>query len=192
MRQIILGLAMAAVAGSANAAVKTVALGGVSYYDTPYTYDFGGGSTVTFTTVDRGFFAYNPAGVSTGGSTEVASLGAPFYDPPQPTSYFFNRGGSFGPGANLAPFVAYASPAAVPFSIVEGLVGLRFDLGQGYQYGYADIAGSILKGFRYETTPGVAVPFGAVPEPTSWALLITGFGIVGTGLRTRRRVAAVA
>lgn len=192
MRLMILGLAMVTVAGTANAAVKTVALGGASFYDTPYTYDFGGGSTVTFTTVDKGFFAFDPAGVSTGGSTEVASLGAPFYDPPRPTSYFFNRGGSFGPGANLAQFASYASPAAVPFSIVEGLVGLRFDLGRGYQYGYADIAGSVLKGFRYETTPGVAVPFGAVPEPTSWVLLITGFGIVGASLRTRRRTAVAA
>ncbi len=53
----------------------------------------------------------------------------------------------------------------MPYSISEGLVGFRFDLGQGYQYGYADIAGSTLYGVRFETTPDVAVPFGAVPEP---------------------------
>ena len=31
---------------------------------------------------------------------------------------------------------------------------------------------------------------GGVPEPASWAMLITGFGIVGAGMRRRRRVAA--
>lgn len=30
----------------------------------------------------------------------------------------------------------------------------------------------------------------AVPEPTTWALTITGFGLVGAGLRRRRRAAA--
>jgi hypothetical protein len=35
------------------------------------------------------------------------------------------------------------------------------------------------------------VSFAAVPEPASWALLITGFGLTGASLR-RRRVAAIA
>lgn len=190
MRTIILGLTMAmAAAVPAVAAIKTVGLGGVSYATTPYTYDFGGGNSVTFSTTSDFF---NPASVSTGGTTQIGSLGPPFYDPPQPTSYFFNRGGGFGPGREFPLFLSYASPAPVPFSIVEGLVGLRFDLGKGYQYGYADIAGSTLYGFRFETTPGASVPFGAVPEPASWAMMITGFGIVGGGLRVRRRVPATA
>ncbi len=182
-------MAASALAVPAGAAVKTVALGGVSFFDQPYTYHFDGASSITFTTVDKSFFAYNPAGVSTGGTTQVASFGAPFYDPPQPTSYFSNRGGSFGPGANTALFVSYTAPAAVPYSISEGLVGFRFDLGQGYQYGYADIAGSTLYGVRFETTPDVAVPFGAVPEPAAWTMLIAGFGLVGLAGR-RRTVAA--
>lgn len=184
MRSVLMVMAILA-AVPATAAVRTVALGGVSFAATPYSFDFGGGSTITFTTVDRSFFAYNPAGVSTGGTTEVGSLGAPFYTMPQPTYYFTNRGGSFGPGGELPQFAAFATPAAVPFSIVEGLVGLRFDLGRGYQYGYADIAGSTLYGFRYETTPDRNVAFGTVAEPAAWGLMIGGFGLIGIARRRR-------
>ncbi len=34
-------------------------------------------------------------------------------------------------------------------------------------------------------------PNGGVPEPAAWALLITGFGLVGAAARTRRRMAAI-
>ncbi|WP_372914980.1 PEPxxWA-CTERM sorting domain-containing protein [Sandarakinorhabdus sp.] len=37
-----------------------------------------------------------------------------------------------------------------------------------------------------------AVVAGAVPEPTSWALMILGFGAVGTTLRSRRRTSELA
>lgn len=191
MRKYLVGIAIIAATSAvapASAEVKTVGLGGVSFYDTPYTYDFGGGNSVTFTTVDKGF-SFAPAGVSTGGSTQIASLGAPFYDPAQPTSYFSNRGGSIGPDT-LAQYVGYSAPAAIAYSISDSIIGLRFDLGQGYQYGYAQIAGSTLQGFRFETTPGLGVNIAAVPEPASWALLISGFGIIGLAMR-RRRVAAV-
>ena len=178
------GLSALILAGSpATAAVQRVVLN-TSFADAPFTYDFGGGNNVTFTLLGDFF---NPVGVSTGGTTQIASLGAPFYDPARPTSYFSNRGGSIGPDT-LATFVGYATPAAVPFSIVDSIVGLRFDLGQGFQYGYAQVAGSTLYGFRYETTPGVGVNIAAVPEPATWGLLITGFAITGLAMRRRNTV----
>ncbi|MFL5298194.1 MAG: PEPxxWA-CTERM sorting domain-containing protein, partial [Phenylobacterium sp.] len=39
---------------------------------------------------------------------------------------------------------------------------------------------------------GFAVGVAGVPEPASWALMILGFGGVGSALRTRRRMAATA
>lgn len=38
----------------------------------------------------------------------------------------------------------------------------------------------------------IAVQVGSVPEPASWAMLITGFGLIGSTLRRRRRLAAMA
>ncbi|MBI1199944.1 MAG: PEP-CTERM sorting domain-containing protein [Phenylobacterium sp.] len=35
-----------------------------------------------------------------------------------------------------------------------------------------------------------SVTMGGVPEPASWALMIAGFGVMGTSLRARRRIAA--
>ena len=178
--------AFAVAATPALAEVQTVNVG-VSFADTPFTYDFGGGNTLTISNTGD-FFA--PEAVSTGGNLQVGGFGAPFYDPPQPTSYFFNRGGSFGPGGELPLFLSFAAPAAVAYSISEGLVGFRFDLGHGLQYGYADTAGTTLYGFRFETTPGESVAFGAVPEPASWALLVGGFAV--TGMAMRRRKLAIA
>ena len=171
----------------ALAEVLTVNVG-ASFADTPFTYDFGGGNTLTISNTGD-FFA--PEAVSTGGNLQVGGFGAPFYDPPQPTSYFFNRGGSFGPGGEMPLFLSFAAPAAVAYSISEGLVGFRFDLGRGFQYGYADTAGTTLYGFRFETTPGESVPFAAVPEPATWALLIGGFAVTGVAMR-RRKVALAA
>ncbi len=172
----------------AAAAVQTVKVN-ATFGQAPdnYTYDFGGGNSLTFTVVDPAFFATNPDGVSTAGNAQVGSLG-PFFGN-GPTSYFTNRGGSIGPET---PFFynSYATPAAIPFSIVDGLVPFRFDLGQGYQYGYADVGGSLVHGFRFDTTPGVNVALAAIPEPASWAMMLAGFGIVGAASRRRRVVAA--
>ncbi len=65
-----------------------------------------------------------------------------------------------------------------------------------FQFG--DINFSVLAGDRYGyyvySTDGLfgrgKMTVGALPEPGSWALMITGFGLVGASMRRRRAVAA--
>lgn len=178
-------LAMSA-ALPASAAVITQYVG-QNIGQNPYKIDLGVGS-VTFSIVDP--FSFSPVGVQTSGAAQVFSVGAPFYPQPTPTSYFLDRGGSFGPG-ELGFFASYATPTAIPFSIVDGLIGFGFTLADGLHYGYAQVGGDFLTGFRFESVPGVGVALGAisapVPEPAVWAMLISGFGMVGAMLRRRPR-----
>lgn len=121
----------------------------------------------------------------------MTSVGAPFYPSPVPSVFFTDRGGNIGP-TTFTGFSSFATPTAIPFSGSESILGFRFDLGQGVQYGFADFAGSSLHGYRIQTTPGASLDIGTVPEPDAWVLMISGFGLVGVGLRARRAVAATA
>ncbi len=67
--------------------------------------------------------------------------------------------------------------------------GTNFDLGNGgYQYGWFGVvrSGASLEAFAwgYETTPGVSIPAGALPEPGTLALLAFG---AAAALRRRRK-----
>jgi hypothetical protein len=44
----------------------------------------------------------------------------------------------------------------------------------------------------FEISDVAGIPAGGVPEPTSWALMILGFGSAGAMLRNQRRRQAVA
>jgi autotransporter-associated beta strand protein len=56
-------------------------------------------------------------------------------------------------------------------------------------YNGADADNSYLGGLTYNLTGG-GILVSSVPEPESWALMILGFGLMGTVLRRRRDVAA--
>lgn len=78
-----------------------------------------------------------------------------------------NKPLGFGPVLELN----YAGIQSVTFSSSSGTVG--FD------------------NFEFDTV--VAVPLaGGVPEPTTWSLMLSGFGLAGAALRRRRHVAATA
>jgi len=170
------------VVAPAAAKIVTVDLN-ADFATSPYSYAFGGTNSVTFSGNGS-----NPM-VETHGGLQVTSLAAPFYPAPTPSVFFNNRGGNIGP-TTLIQFASFASPTSIPYASTPSVLGLRFDLGKGLLYGYADFAGTMLHGFRYETTPGVGVNISAVPEPAAWTLMITGFGVAGTALRRRRAVAA--
>jgi len=73
----------------------------------------------------------------------------------------------------------------------RGYIGLEFGLPDGTHYGYFDLdAGpgfpaATLYGWAYETTPGVPIVAGAVPEPSSLWLLVAA-GLAGACIRIWR------
>lgn len=78
-----------------------------------------------------------------------------------------------------------------PGAATRGFIGIEFQLADGLHYGYFDIvlsgdaAGAALLGWAYETQPGVPILAGAVPEPSTWALLVGG-GVLMVWFRRKR------
>ena len=76
-----------------------------------------------------------------------------------------------------------------------------FALGSGSNFfGFAGIDGQSISFFQIDITPGSiqdvrqirldeVAQTGAVPEPGTWAMMLIGFGAIGTGMRRRRRTA---
>ncbi len=62
----------------------------------------------------------------------------------------------------------------------RGYVGLQFEAEDGIHYGWLDIEGVLtrssirIRGWAYESTPGVGIVAGAVPEPSSIVLFAIG------------------
>lgn len=67
-----------------------------------------------------------------------------------------------------------------PFFGVMAYMGVYFELADGMHYGWVRIdapsyeAGGVILDWAYEMRPGEAILAGAVPEPSAWALLLTG------------------
>ena len=109
--------------------------------------------------------------------------------------------GGFFDAIRSTGIVAYARDGSVLGTISNLGRGIEF-LGLGVADGTARIAGVGLRltgaepaGFgidnlRFGTAGQVNIP--AVPEPASWAMMICGFGVMGSALRYRRREASVS
>ena len=110
------------------------------------------------------------------------------------------------PTANSGVAINFAPP-----SISSGSITRLFDLTLSSTYGAAFLSGSggtaagaqarlragLNNGQGYFNLHTANFPGGeiranlsAIPEPSSWAMLIAGFGLVGTTLRRRRLIAA--
>ncbi|AJA09200.1 Putative secreted protein [Sphingopyxis fribergensis] len=75
------------------------------------------------------------------------------------------------------------------FNLNGGTLTVRSEadpFGQPYINGYTNIGNGSLTG-QTAYTPSTAPPVGAVPEPSTWAMMLLGFGFVGYALRTTRR-----
>ncbi len=91
-----------------------------------------------------------------------------------------------------------------PIGVIKGghfletntCLGVSFQINGNTHYGWIqidnplDVPGGTLTGFAYESTPGIGIVAGAVPEPSSVFLVFLGaFTLWGLKLRKERRLA---
>jgi hypothetical protein len=85
-------------------------------------------------------------------------------------------------GVNHIFSANYAGSELVPAGTYIGFE----DLWKGGDFNYFDLS------FVFQNVAAKEIPaVGGVPEPASWAMLITGFGLTGSAMR-RRRIAVAA
>lgn len=160
----------------------------------PYTFGPSAAGQFTFSYNSNGAFDPNPVFVSTTGTAEVTTVFG------QPSASFTDgRGGGAIFGPNSFPgFGAVPTSAAIGASLTDSFLGLRYtDNGNTY-YGFARFAGAAFDLFAFETTPGLAInadavaAIAAVPEPSTWAMMILGFAGIGLAAYWKRRQAALS
>lgn len=152
----------------------------------PFTFSYMGG---TFTFDGSGGFP-NYLSVSTSGNAAVRTVFG------QPSTDFTNRGTVVYDANTLGGYGSFPNRTSVPFTNGENFLGLRVTSGGQNYYGFAFTTNSIFNGFGFETSPNVGITattnLAAVPEPTTWALLILGFGAIGATMRRRQTKFAFA
>ncbi len=171
-----------AMGGAAKADVIST-MSNASFATNPVSFSLGSGS-FTFTGIPNTFIGNPPAEVSTSGSAEVSSFGGGVTD--------FSSGASIDQTGELYGFSAFSTPSVIPNSAADDFIGLSFTNGSGLHYGYAQVAGTQLISYAYESAPNTTITTGAtsVPEPPAAALLLTG--LVGLAFVKRRPNATAA
>jgi hypothetical protein len=128
----------------------------------------GGAATFTFTDINDTVDTFIDA-VSTGGNAMVDSfvgLPAPFQQ-----DILISNSDSFS---------AFPSPTGILYSNGLVSIGLEFQLPDGVHFGYATVFGPEVVQYGYNATPGGPIATGAaVPEPSTWVMLIMGLGALG-------------
>jgi hypothetical protein len=74
-------------------------------------------------------------------------------------------------------------------ALVSVLLGITSSNGLILQFGAASLGGGI-QNINFSHNAPVAPPPPAVPEPASWAMLMAGFGLIGSVRRHRRAATA--
>ena len=87
-----------------------------------------------------------------------------------------------------ASYPSYGGTADVDFSETARLSSLGFFDAAGNPIAFGTLTGA--SGRLYDANGVHTAAVGGVPEPTTWALLVGGFALVGAMTRRRRRVVA--
>lgn len=186
MRKIFaLGFACSAIvfAASAGLAAPVITNIGADLSLGDFTFTQANGATLTFG-FNGDYFGGGPTTIRTANGGEVNTIFG------QPTTYFVDRGTvSFGPGMNYS---AFADETPIRFTNGDNFIGLRAVTGNGDAfYGFAFTTNNTLNTIGFETTANATITAttaaGAVPEPTTWAMMIGGFGLLGAAARRRNR-----
>jgi hypothetical protein len=167
-----------AVGSSANAAVVSFTPN-AALTSSPLAVSLGGAPPqYAFTAVSTG---NGPgAAVSTRGTATVSSFFGGVTD--------FAAGSAIDQNGQLYGFSAFPAPATIPFSAADDYIGLAFTLADGLHYGYAEVSGSRLVSYAFDSTPNTSIVTGAiaaVPEPASLLLLAGMAGVAMTKRRNR-------
>jgi hypothetical protein len=185
IRRLLIGAALAALTTSGASAANVVFYPGTDFSKAPTTISFGGGvANFTFSYINDGETA---DAVTTGGNGLVNSF--QFFSPLMPVAFQLGSPiGETGYG-----FSAFTTPAGIAYSIAEDSIGLEYFLPDGVHYGYVTTLGPEILQYGFNDTPGAFIATGAgVPEPGTWAMLLTGFGLLGGLARYSRRANALA
>ncbi len=165
-------------ASALPASASIVGGGNIDLTNGPFTFGPVAGNQFTLSYPSSGFFA--DTFISTTGSAQVSSVfGQPSVD------FTDGRGGDvvYGPG-QFGAYSSFPTATDIPFSSTDSFLGLRYTVGNDTFYGYARFAGGDLESYGFETTPNTAIDASAaiasaVPEPSTWAMLILGFAGLG-------------
>ena len=183
-------LATVALLAFATVPAAAAIVGGTNVDFSTKPFTFGPDPLSRFTLSNSGDFFSN-AFIRTTGTAQVSSDS--IFGPLTPSVFFPSA--LLIPGPNVGKFSSFASATEIPNSSTESLLGLEYSKGADLFYGYALFAGGFLDSYGFETIPNRAIVAGspittAVPEPSTWAMMILGFA--GVGFMAYRRKNNVA
>lgn len=191
MRNLLLGAAFAAcaamsfTASAANAATLVISVDDIFSYgefgdpaNTLLNFDIGANSHITGIAYDVTLTAYGPSWLS---ELVVGFSNTSLSDGVDLTPGFADT----DPGTGSYADSAYLPDFGLDFSVEsDGLLWLEFF--ESFDDGDVNPDGLWSGTLTITYTPQTQPP--AIPEPATWAMMIAGFGLVGTGLRRRRAV----